>query len=80
MLPINRSTIRHKSRRPDQTSFEMRIKNLAATRVRYGYRPISWRNDYNDVRPHSALGNQTPTERAFAMTRPKMERAQAVLQ
>ena len=22
----------------------------------------AWRHDYNDVRPHSALGNRTPTE------------------
>jgi len=24
----------------------------------------TWRNDYNEVRPHSALGNRTPTEYA----------------
>ena len=26
----------------------------------------AWRIDYNEVRPHSSLGNQTPMERAFA--------------
>jgi len=26
----------------------------------------AWRRDYNEVRPHSSLGNQTPMERAFA--------------
>lgn len=40
MFPTNRATIRYKSRRPDQAGLEMRIKDLAATRVRYGYRRI----------------------------------------
>jgi putative transposase len=26
----------------------------------------AWRKDYNEVRPHSAIGNQTPIARAFA--------------
>jgi putative transposase len=26
----------------------------------------AWRRDYNELRPHSSLGNQTPMERAFA--------------
>ena len=25
----------------------------------------AWRIDYNEVRPHSSIGNQTPMERAF---------------
>jgi putative transposase len=25
----------------------------------------AWRIDYNEVRPHSSLGNQTPMEHAF---------------
>lgn len=40
VFPTNRATVRYKSRRPDQASLEMRIKDLAATRVRYGYRRI----------------------------------------
>jgi putative transposase len=39
-FPINRSTQRYQSRRLDQTGLKMRIKELAATRVRYGYRRI----------------------------------------
>jgi putative transposase len=39
-FPTNRATIRYKSRRPDQASLEMRIKELAATRGRCGYRRI----------------------------------------
>ena len=27
----------------------------------------AWRQDYNDVRPHSALGNRTPTEFATSL-------------
>ena len=26
----------------------------------------AWRRDYNEVRPHSAIGNQTPIARVFA--------------
>ena len=26
----------------------------------------AWRRDYNEVRPHSSIGNQTPMEHAFA--------------
>jgi putative transposase len=40
VLLTNRATVRYKSRRPDQASLERRIKDLAATRVRYGYRRI----------------------------------------
>lgn len=29
----------------------------------------AWRRDYNEVRPHSAIGNQTPIARAFASGR-----------
>jgi transposase InsO family protein len=39
-FPIHRSTQRYRSRRPDQAALMMRIKELAATRVRYGYRRI----------------------------------------
>lgn len=39
-FPIHRSTKRYQSRRPDQAPLKMRIKDLAATRVRYGYRRI----------------------------------------
>ena len=38
--PVNRSTCRYRSRRPDQAGLKLRIKELAATRVRYGYRRI----------------------------------------
>lgn len=39
-FPTSRATIRYKSRRPDRASLEMRIKELTATRARYGYRRI----------------------------------------
>lgn len=39
-LPSGRAAICQKSRRPDQASLQMRIKELAAARLRYGYRRI----------------------------------------
>lgn len=39
-FPSSRATIRYKSRRPDQASLQIRIKELAATRVNNGYRRI----------------------------------------
>jgi putative transposase len=39
-FPINRSTQRYQSRRLDQAGRKMKIRELAATRVRYGYRRI----------------------------------------
>jgi putative transposase len=39
-FPSSKATIRYKSHRPDQASLQMQIKELAATRVRYGYRRI----------------------------------------
>ena len=39
-FPTSGPTIRYKSRRPDQASLQMRIKELAAIKVSYGYRRI----------------------------------------
>ena len=57
VFPTNRATIRYRSRRPDQASLEMRIKDLAVTRVRYGYRRIhvllrreGWRINHKKTR------------------------------
>lgn len=66
VFPTHRATIRYKSRRPDQASLEMRIKDLAATRVRYGYRRIhvllrreGWQiNDKKTRRIYRELGLQ----------------------
>lgn len=32
----------------------------------------AWRGDYNEVRPHSAIGNQTPMARALASGQPRV--------
>ena len=37
MLGAERSWVRYVSHRPDQTPLVMRIRDLAATRTRYGY-------------------------------------------
>jgi len=40
ILEVDTSTYRYKSRRPDQAGLEARIKEICATRVRYGYRRV----------------------------------------
>jgi transposase InsO family protein len=77
-LPVDRSTYHYRSKRTGQAVLMKRIKEIAETRVRDGYRRIqqntywflsvdeargkceAWRRDYNEVRPHSAIGNQVP--------------------
>ena len=39
-LPVDRSTYHYRSRRTEQAGLEKRIKEIAETRVRYGYRRI----------------------------------------
>ena len=39
-LPVDRSTYHYRSRRAGQAQLTERIKEIAATRVRYGYRRI----------------------------------------
>ncbi|WP_242120327.1 IS3 family transposase [Sphingomonas lacusdianchii] len=80
-FPINRSTQRYQSRRLDQAGLKMRIKELAATRVRYGYRRIhvllrreGW--EINHKRTHRLyrelglqLRNKTPKRKVKAKLR-----------
>ena len=40
VLEFDRSTYHYRSRRPDQAGLEARIKEICATRVRYGYRRV----------------------------------------
>jgi putative transposase len=80
-FPTSRATIRYKSRRPDQASLQMRIKELAATRVRYGYRRIhvllrreGWVIDHKRTRRiYRELGlqlrNKTPKRKVKAKLR-----------
>jgi putative transposase len=39
-VPVNRSTYHYRSRRDDPTALKLRIREIAETRVRYGYRRI----------------------------------------
>lgn len=78
---INRSTQRYQSRRLDQAGLKMRIKESAATRVRYGYRRIhvllrreGW--EINHKRTHRLycelglqLRNKTPKRKVKAKLR-----------
>ena len=38
--PLDRSTYHYRSRRPDQAPLRQRIREIAKTRVRYGYRRV----------------------------------------
>jgi putative transposase len=40
LLEFDPSSYHYKSRRPDQAGLEARIKEICATRVRYGYRRV----------------------------------------
>ncbi len=62
-LPVDRSTYHYRSRRAGQAELTERIKEIAATRVRYGYRRIhvlrcreGWR--VNPKRVYRLIGNR----------------------
>ena len=80
-LEVERSTYHYRSRRPDQAGIESRIKEICATRVRYGYRRVhvvlqrdGWRVNQKKVRRiYNELGlqlrNKTPKRRVKAKLR-----------
>jgi putative transposase len=80
-LPVERSTYHYRSRRAVQAELIERIKEIAATRVRYGYRRIhvllrrdGWRvNPKRVYRLYRELGlqlrNKTPKRRVKAKLR-----------
>ncbi len=41
LLPVQRVTLRNQSRRDPQTALRMRLRELAASRVRFGYRRLT---------------------------------------
>jgi putative transposase len=41
LMTINRATTNHRSRRDPQTAHKMRLRELAASRVRFGYRRLT---------------------------------------
>ena len=77
-LPVERSTYHYRSRRAGQAQLSERIKEIAATRVRYGYRRIhvllrreGWRvNPKRIYRLYREMGlqlrNKTPKRRVKA--------------
>ena len=81
MLQAERSSYHYKSRRGDQADLKQRIKEIAETRVRYGYRRIhvllcreGWRVNVKRVyRLYRELGlklrNKTPKRRVKAKLR-----------
>jgi putative transposase len=81
VLEFDRSTYHYRARRPDQAGLEARIKEICATRVRYGYRRVHvlLRREGSDVnikrthRIYNELGlqlrNKTPKRRVKAKLR-----------
>lgn len=81
LMRIAPKTYRYRSRRPGQAALETRIKELCATRVRYGYRRVhvllrleGWTINVKRVRRiYSSLGlqlrNKTPRRRIKAKLR-----------
>ena len=81
VIEMDTSTYHYRSRRPDQASLKARIKEICATRVRYGYRRIhvllrreGW--DVNHKRTYKLyremglqLRNKTPKRRVKAKLR-----------
>jgi putative transposase len=41
LMMVNRATMNHRSRRDPQTALKLRLRELAATRVRFGYRRLT---------------------------------------
>ena len=80
-LPVDRSTYHYRSRRPEQAGLRKRIKEIAETRVRYGYRRIhvllrreGWGVNVKRVCRHYRemglqLRNKTPKRRVKAKLR-----------
>ena len=72
VLEQARSRQRHRALpASDEPRLVTRIIQLAGTYGRYGYRRITvllrregWRQEYNQVRPHSALGYRPPAPEA----------------
>lgn len=89
VLELDRSTYHYKSRRPDQAGLEARIKEICATRVRYGYRRVhvllcreGWDvNIKKAYRIYRELGlqlrNKTPKRRVKAKLRDDRKAATA---
>ena len=68
--------MRYRSQREDDADLRSKLRELAQRRRRFGYRRLhillrregvmisAWAEDYNQERPHSSLGYETPA--AFA--------------
>jgi putative transposase len=77
LLEVDTSTYPYRSHRPDQAGLEGRIKEICATRVRYGYRRVQvllrregWQVNHKRTRRiYSELGlqlrNKTPRRRVL---------------
>jgi putative transposase len=81
VFEVDTSTYHYKSRRPEQASLEIRIREICQTRIRYGYRRVhvllrreGWQLGQNKTRRiYCKLGlqlrNKTPKRRVKAKLR-----------
>ena len=91
LAQVQRSTCRYRSHGPDQTALTMRLKELAAVRVRYGYRRLTillqregWavgkRRIYRLYRQENLLVRTKVRRKRVAGIRVPLERAERVHQ
>jgi integrase len=69
LMGMHRASWRYRPREPNDAALRVRLRELAAERVRFGSRrlwPMLRRVDYNTARPHSSLGYRTRSRESLS--------------